>query len=206
MEAEPQFMDRIITGEESWFSPYDPETKRQSLVWRSKGLPIPKKARISRSKVKFMLVYFFDAMTITYIQRVSQYCYTGILGRFKNRVMWIRPSIAKNLTLHHDNAPAHTTLSVAQFWTSKRIMVMPLSPYSPDLASCDFFFFQNMESAVKGYHFESTEDIQGALTQTFNDIPHTVFQECYKQLQHRWKSCVQAQGMYFEGNHIVFDE
>ena len=31
VEADPQLMDRVITGDKSWFSQYDPETKRQSL-------------------------------------------------------------------------------------------------------------------------------------------------------------------------------
>jgi len=52
----------------------------------------------------------------------------------------------------------------------------------------------------------STEDIQRSVTQVLNDIPHNVFQECYKQWQHRWESCVQAQGMSFEGEHFVVDE
>jgi hypothetical protein len=38
------------------------------------------------------------------------------------------------------------------------------------------------------------------------DIPQTSFQEYYKQWQHRWKRCLQAQGMYFEGDHIEADE
>jgi len=54
---------------------------------------------------------------------------------------------------------------------------------------------------VKGRHFKSTEDIQRAL----NDAPQAAFQECYKQWQHRWKSCVLAQGMYCEDDHIVVD-
>jgi hypothetical protein len=59
---------------------------------------------------------------------------------------------------------------------------------------------------MKGHHFESTEDIQKAVTQTLNDIPPTAFQGCYKQRQHRWKRYVQAQGIHSEGDHIVFDE
>jgi len=31
VEADPWIMDRVITGDESWFFHYDPETKRQSL-------------------------------------------------------------------------------------------------------------------------------------------------------------------------------
>jgi hypothetical protein len=59
---------------------------------------------------------------------------------------------------------------------------------------------------VKGRHFESTEDIQWAVTQASNDIPQAAFQESYKQWQYRWKSCVQTQGIYFEGEYIVVDE
>ena len=113
--------------------------------------------------------------------------------------MQFRPNIAINWELHHDSAPAHAAFSVAQF-------VMPQPPYSSDLPSCDFSQFQEVKLAVKGRHFESTEDIQRAVTQTLNDIPRAVFQECYKQWQHRWKTCVQAQGMYFEGDHPVVDE
>ena len=31
VEADPELMERVITGDESWFFQYDPETKRQSL-------------------------------------------------------------------------------------------------------------------------------------------------------------------------------
>jgi hypothetical protein len=78
--------------------------------------------------------------------------------------------------------------------------------YSPDLAPCGSFLFQKVKSAVKGHHFESIEGIQRAVTQALNNIPQAAFQECYKQWQHHWKRCVQAQGMYFEGANIVVDE
>ena len=44
VEADRELLERVIIGDESWFFQYDPETKRQSLVWRSKGLPRPKKS------------------------------------------------------------------------------------------------------------------------------------------------------------------
>ena len=66
VEADPELMERVITGDESWFFQYDPETKRQSLEWRSKGSPMPKKTRMSKSKLKYMLVCFFDSMRIVH--------------------------------------------------------------------------------------------------------------------------------------------
>jgi len=37
VEADPELMDQVIIGDESWFFQYDAETKCQSLEWRSKG-------------------------------------------------------------------------------------------------------------------------------------------------------------------------
>ena len=53
LEIEPNFLDKVITGDESWVFDYDPETKRQSEEWHMK------KARMSRSRVKTMIIAFF---------------------------------------------------------------------------------------------------------------------------------------------------
>jgi len=50
----------VIAGDETWCFQYDPETKRQSVQWKTQNSPRPKKARMSRSQVKTMLVCFFD--------------------------------------------------------------------------------------------------------------------------------------------------
>jgi len=104
------------------------------------------------------------------------------------------------------NAQAHAAFSVAQFLTSKGIALMPQPPYSPDLAPSDFFLFPKAKSALKGHNFETTEDIQTSVTQALNNIPQAVFQESYKQWQHRWKTYVQVQGMYFEGDRILVEK
>jgi len=173
------------------------------------GITKAKKARMSKSKV---LVCFFDSMGIVHKewvpagQTINQYYYKDILERLRKRDIRVRPNIATNWILHHENAPAHAAFSVAQFLTSKGITMMPHPPYSPDLVPCDFILFQKAKSAIKGHHFETTEDIPKSVTQALNDIPQAAFQECYKQWQHRWKTCVQAQGMYFEGDRILVDE
>jgi hypothetical protein len=87
VEADTDLMERVITGDESWFFQYDPETKRRSLEWRSKGSPRRKKARITKKKLKCMLVCFFDSMGIVHKQwvparqTVNQYYYKDILER-----------------------------------------------------------------------------------------------------------------------------
>ena len=61
LEREPEFFSRVITGDESWILEYDPETKRQSREWCTAKSPHPKKARMSKFKIKSMLICFFDS-------------------------------------------------------------------------------------------------------------------------------------------------
>ena len=49
IENEPDFLNLIITCDETWVFTYDPETMRQSMQWKSTSSPRPKKARMSRS-------------------------------------------------------------------------------------------------------------------------------------------------------------
>jgi hypothetical protein len=48
LETEPDFLNRIITGDESWFFEYDPETKTQSEEWHTPQSPKQKKALMSK--------------------------------------------------------------------------------------------------------------------------------------------------------------
>ena len=59
LESEPEFFSRVITGDETWILEYDPGTKRQSGQWHATNSPRPKKARMSKSKIKSMLICFF---------------------------------------------------------------------------------------------------------------------------------------------------
>jgi len=61
LEIELNFLHKIITGDESWVFDYNPETKRQSEEWHTKSSPRPKKAHMSRSRVKTMIIVFFNS-------------------------------------------------------------------------------------------------------------------------------------------------
>jgi len=58
LEREPEFLSHVIIGDESWILEYDPETRRQSREWHTANSPRPKKARMSKSKIKSMLICF----------------------------------------------------------------------------------------------------------------------------------------------------
>jgi len=147
LEREPEFFSRFITGDESWILEYDPETKRQSREWHTANPPRPKKARMSKSKIKSMLICFFDSQGIVHKefvppgQTVNQTFYREVLERLRKRVARVRPGIAHTWMQHHDNVPCHTAVSINECLAEKSIPVVPQPPYSPDLSPCDFFLF-----------------------------------------------------------------
>ena len=119
----------------------------------------PNKAIMSKSKIKSMLICFFDSQGIVHTefvsqrQTVSQFYYREILERLRKRVVRVRPSIANNWMLRHDNAPCHMAISVIEFLAKKGIPVVPRPPYFPDLSPCDFFLFPKLKLYLKGRHF-----------------------------------------------------
>jgi len=129
-----------IIGDESWIFEYDPETKRQSTEWHTSNSPRPKKAKMSKSKIKSMLICFLYSQGVQkeFVpqgQTVNKQYYREVLERLRKRVHRVRPEIADIWMLHHDNAPCHTAISVNEFLTKKSITVVPQPPYSPDFES-----------------------------------------------------------------------
>jgi transposase len=142
------------------------EGKRVQLRHRNCSLR-PKKARMSRSRVKTMIIVFFDSRGIVHKefvppgQTVNHAFYKDFLERLRKRVQRVRRDIADDWVLHHDNAPAHTVLSICEFLAKKNIPVLPHPPYSPDLALCDFYL---LKLKLKGHHFGTMENIQKNVT------------------------------------------
>lgn len=208
IENDPHFLERVITGDESWVFEYDPETKRQSMEWHTSTSPRPKKARMAKSKIKSMLICFFDIHGIVHKeflppgQTVNQHFYREVLERLRKRVIRVRPNIKNNWVLHHDNAPCHTAISINEYLASKNIPVAPQPPYSPDLSPCDFFLFPKLKNHLKGNHFGTVENIQTAVTDQLKVIPVSEFQHCYEEWKKRLQRCVASEGSYFEGDNI----
>ena len=105
--------------------------------------------------------------------------------RLRKRVQRVRTDIADDWVLHHDNAPAHTALSIREFLAKKSIPVLPHPPYSPDLAPCDFYLFPKLKLKLKGHHFGTIENIQKTITDDLNTLTENDFQYCYDQWKKR---------------------
>ncbi|UYV75591.1 hypothetical protein LAZ67_13000681 [Cordylochernes scorpioides] len=204
IQNEPDFLNSVVTGDESWMFEYDPESKRQSCAWHTKSSPRPKKARMSKLRIKTMIIVFFDIRGIVHCefvpqgQTVNSAFYLEVLRRLKRRIARVRTDIKHTVKLHHDNATSHTAFMITNFLARSNTSVIPHPPYSPDLAPCDFFLLPRLKREMKGKHWEPVENIQHHVTTFLRSIPAEEFQGAFQPWQTRLRKCIDAGGMYFD--------
>ncbi|UYV84034.1 hypothetical protein LAZ67_X000929 [Cordylochernes scorpioides] len=90
--------------------------------------------------------------------------YLQVMRNLREAIRQKRPDLWKNKNwlLHHDSAPAHTSLLVRDFLAKNNTLMMPQPPYSPDLAPCDFFLFPKLKRPMKGRRYATLDEIKTA--------------------------------------------
>ena len=76
------------------------------------------------------------------------------------------------------------------------------SPYSPDLAPCDFFLFPKCKLVLRGRNLGDVTTIKSEMTSLLKGLREAEFQGCFQQWKQRWDKCIVSNGEYFEGDHI----
>ena len=74
------------------------------------------------------------------------------------------------------------------------IKTVPQPPYSPDLASCDFWLFPNLRDC----RYETTEEIKEAVTKVIDTLKQEDFHGAFQNLLERYNKCIAAGGDFFE--------
>ena len=205
-ENDRNWQDKVITGDETWVYGYDPETKRQSSQWMYPNEPKPKKARMSKSKLKVLLVTFFDNRGLVHHEfmqdsvTINQKTYLSILKNLRESIRKKRPDKwqRKDWFLHHDNARPHTAHSVLAFLAKNNTPILPQPPYSPDLAPNDFFLYPKFKMIMKGKRFDTKEEIKRKSLAVLRSIEQNEFSGCFASWEKRWRRCISENGSYFE--------
>jgi hypothetical protein len=78
--------------------------------------------------------------------------------------------------------------------------VIPHTPYSPDLTTCDFFLFPKMKLKLKGRRFDTIEEIKAESQRVIDTLIEKDFPEAFQKWKGRWGRCLHAGGKYFEGD------
>ncbi|UYV79141.1 hypothetical protein LAZ67_17001224 [Cordylochernes scorpioides] len=178
---DPNLLQRVITGNEAWLN------HLMEAAARTKT----EKANQVRSNVKVLLTVFFDCRFVVHHEflpqgrTVNKEYYLQVMRNLREAIRQKRPDLWKNKNwlLHHDNAPAHTSLLVRDFLAKNNTLMMLQPPYSPDLAPCDFFLFPKLKRPMKGRRYATLDEIKTASKEELKKILKNDFFEVLRRLE-----------------------
>ena len=192
------FLLRIVTGDESWFHHFQPETKRQNMEWHHLHSPSKKKAKTVPSAVKVMGTVFWDAEGLILAeflepgQTITAAPYVQTLHKLRRALRDKRTG--RNIIILHDNTRPHAARLTSEVIAKMGWEVPPHPSYSPDLTPSDYHIFGFVKDQLRGQRYETTEAIQKAVRQCLR-MAGTEFsnsqnagRNVYKEVAIMWKN------------------
>lgn len=198
------FLDRIVTGDETWCHHYEPESKRQSMEWHHSGSPPKTKFKRQPSAGKVMCTIFWDRKGVILLDfleagtTINSDRYVETLTKLKDRIARKRPEKRRNFILQHDNARPHTSFKTRECLTKFGWTVLPHPPYSPDLAPSDFHLFGPLKEGLRGRRFADNNAVMDAVKSWTTSADVNFYERGIQALVHRWRKCVEKDGDYVE--------
>ena len=112
-------------------------------------------------------------------QTVNKEYYVEVLREFNKRFLGKRPALFKSGQWHfqQDNAPVHNSILVTDYLTKMGIKTVRHSPYSPDLAPCDFWLFPNLT----GCRYKTIEEMKEAVTKVIDMLTKEKFHGAFQK-------------------------
>ena len=104
--------------------------------------------------------------------------------------------------LLHDGAGPHrasVVINQVDAWGLELLTHPRGPPYSPDLSPCDYYLFPKMKEPIRGVRFQTVDEITVAVLEQLKTLQKNGLAGGVPRLPHRWNSCVEALGDYFEG-------
>ena len=116
-------------------------------------------------------------------QIVNKEYYVEVLREFRKGFCPKRPAVFKSgqWHFHQDNASVHNSILVTDYLTKMGIKTVPQPPYSPDLAPCDFCLFPNHKEKLRGYRYETIEEMKEAETKFIDTLTQEDFHGAFQK-------------------------
>jgi histone-lysine N-methyltransferase SETMAR len=86
-----------------------------------------------------------------------------------------RGLISAGVILQHDNAQAHTSYLVSSSIHNLKYELLRHPPYSPDLASSDYFLFAVLKDYLKGRHCNDRSSLDSSIHQSQKSVSKNDF-------------------------------
>ncbi|UYV74262.1 hypothetical protein LAZ67_11002704 [Cordylochernes scorpioides] len=198
------FLHRIVTSGEKSIHFSNPMRQRS---WGLLGQFLKQKPRPNRLGKKAMLCVWWDQTGVIYFkllkpgETVNTSRYEQQMHSLREALNEIRPELREKhnkLILQHDNAPAHNATVVKNTIKDLGWELLPLPPYSPDLAPSDYHLFTSLGHALKNQEFSNSDILRKWLVDWFDSKGIEFFRQGIRKLPERWSKCIANQGNYFE--------
>ena len=203
--TEEEFLDSIVTGDETWVHYTTPETKEQSKQWKHPSSPRPKKFKQILSAGKIMASVFWDRKGILLCEfmpcgttiNADRYCETlkNLRRAIQNKR---RGMLTKGVRFHHDNARPHTANRTTALIERFGWEMVSHPPYSPDLAPSDFHIFPALKKNLGGTQFQTDEEVQNAVVSFLHGQAAEFYDSGLKKWVPRMQKCIERNSDYVE--------
>lgn len=204
-EGKDFFLSRIVTGDETWLHHWDPESKQESMQWKHKSSPPPKKFPTQPSAGKIMATIFWDQegiLLIDYLEHkktITGEYYAGVLKTLREAIVEKRRGkITNGVLLLHDNAPVHKSAKAAAAIRECGFHELNHPPYSPDLAPSDFYLFSKLKKSLRGKRFLDDSEVMSAVSDYIAEQGKEFFFSGIEMLPKKWAKCIELKGEYIE--------
>ena len=96
----------------------------------------------------------------------------------------------RRIVLHQDNASSHTSRQTIAYLTGQNVELMGHPPYSPDLASNDFFLFPYVKNKLRGQRFSTPEEVVTTFKKPHFGGTQSEWKKCYENWFKRMQKCM----------------
>ncbi|GFW25318.1 histone-lysine N-methyltransferase SETMAR [Trichonephila clavipes] len=197
-----KFLERIVTGDETWVSHITPESKRQSMEWRLTNSPVRVKAKRTISTRKVMATVFWDrhgVLLVEFMQQgttINAAAYCATLTKLRRAIQNKRRGLlTSGVVLLHDNASPHSAINTQNLIRSFGWEQIDHPPYTPVMAQSDFHLFRYLKEFLGGKRFDTADkvkEVQDWLSSQAADVVGI------QKLVERYDKCLNKHGKYVE--------
>ena len=99
----------------------------------------------------------------------------------------------------HENAKPHVEKNVKSYLESEGITTIDHPPYSPDLAHCDFWLFDQIKQHLTDH--TSEKSLKKQITEILMSIPQKEYHKAFEKYLELMRLCIENRGEYFE--HLI---
>ena len=129
------------------------------------------KSQDRKKPIKFGQIRWFCSLFSSIAMAWCMEYYLEVMSRLREAICQKRTELWKNQLwiLHHDNAPANTSMLMREFLAKNKTVIMPLPPYTSDLVFPDFFLRPKLKTPMKGKRF-ATIDSKKRVSEVFRGL------------------------------------